>query len=631
MKLIRYKVKNFKSVKDSGWIECSDVTTLVGINEAGKSNLLLALWKLNPVSGGNMDIVKDAPVSDLAIIRDNQSETEFIIAEFELGEEENKEIQEKLGQKISEIDKVIVTRFYDGHYDVDYPENTPLLLPIDTKEDGFQDEDEQEDKDNVIGLDMERLNSIIIETIPKFVYYSNYGNLNSRLYLPNVIDWLNGKNVQGIDRNEDQIRTMRVLFEFVNLNPEEIKDLGLDPKEMAQKRSNRNIPSAEEIEAARKHKEERFFLLNSAATKLTQSFREWWKQGNYKFSFNADGDYFNIWVSDDKRPAEVGLDQRSTGLQWFLSFYLVFLVESKFHHRNAILLLDEAGLTLHPNAQKDLSLFFNELSKDNQIINTTHSPFVVDTNNIDRCKVVYVDKDGFTVASSNLRERDDKLNEQSIYAVHAALGLTVSDILFQGCNPIIVEGPSDQIYLNAIKQTLIANKKISPIEELIFVPAGGVRGVSAIGSILGGKKGFLPIVLVDSDKSGKDFVSKLKKDLYKDYHNLILEIGDFVEISNAEIEDLIPYSLLEKGINKLFRDVEDEEFSDIYERGKPILPQLQEFASKNEIGLPNGWKVELAKSAKSQILKVKEAEILGSWKKLFDKFDKLNTPKSAKK
>ena len=30
MKLVRYRVMNFRSVKDSGWINCDDVTTLVG-------------------------------------------------------------------------------------------------------------------------------------------------------------------------------------------------------------------------------------------------------------------------------------------------------------------------------------------------------------------------------------------------------------------------------------------------------------------------------------------------------------------------------------------------------------------------------------------------------------------------
>jgi predicted ATPase len=44
-------------------------------------------------------------------------------------------------------------------------------------------------------------------------------------------------------------------------------------------------------------------------------------------------------------------------LQWFLSFYLVFLVESVGTHQGAVLLLDEPGLSLHPLAQRDLSGF----------------------------------------------------------------------------------------------------------------------------------------------------------------------------------------------------------------------------------------------------------------------------------
>lgn len=56
MKLVRYCVMNFRSVKNSGWIDCDDVTTLVGVNESGKSNLLLALWKLNPARGGEIDV-----------------------------------------------------------------------------------------------------------------------------------------------------------------------------------------------------------------------------------------------------------------------------------------------------------------------------------------------------------------------------------------------------------------------------------------------------------------------------------------------------------------------------------------------------------------------------------------------
>ena len=84
----------------------------------------------------------------------------------------------------------------------------------------------------------QELMDLILEKIPKFVYYSNYGNLSSKIYLPNVIKWLNGQQIQGIEINEEQVRTLKVLFEFVNLNPEEILELGQDPKMTAIKRNN---------------------------------------------------------------------------------------------------------------------------------------------------------------------------------------------------------------------------------------------------------------------------------------------------------------------------------------------------------------------------------------------------------
>src|SRR5437660_9677328 len=120
-------------------------------------------------------------------------------------------------------------------------------------------------------------------------------------------------------------------------------------------------------------------MLQWAFALLTSQFRSWWKQGEYRFRFEADGDHFRIWVSDDLRPDEIELEGRSTGLQWFLSFYLVFLVEKDKAHEDCILLLDEPGQSLHPLAQKDLIAFFQSLSDDGQILYTTHSPFLVDS------------------------------------------------------------------------------------------------------------------------------------------------------------------------------------------------------------------------------------------------------------
>lgn len=614
MKLLRYKVTNFRSVEDSGWIECDDVTTLVGINESGKSNLLLALWKLHPVNNGEIDILHDMPVSKLSVMRNNTAKEIFVEAVFSIDKETIETVYEETGYRIEDGTEITLKRFYDGHYSFQYSIN-PVLV---------NDNEDEESDDADVQPTKQDLNKVILKEIPKFVYYSNYGNLSSKIYLPFVVKWLNGKTVPGVDINEEQVRTLRVLFDFVNLDPEEILELGKDPKEVAAIRNgNRNTqPTEQEIKRAEDDKEQRSLLLQSASVDLTRKFKEWWKQGEYKFRFEADGDYFRIWVSDSKRPAEVALELRSTGLQWFISFYLIFLVESESQHKNAILLLDEAGLTLHPLAQKDLTQFFEGLAEKNQIINTTHSPFIIDTSNIDRCRVVYVDDNGYTVASSDLRIGSAEISQKSIYAVHAAMGLSVSDILIQGCQPVIVEGPSDQHYLNALKTFLIKTKKYTPQKELVFIPSGGVKGISGVVSILCSKNDELPYVIVDSDISGKDAVKKLKSGLYKDAHDKIIEIYNISNIDNSEVEDIIPISLLERTINHFFISVEDEDFMDNYEDDKPIVNQIEEFASDNNVELEKGWKVELAKAAKKALLKAKEEKIsneyIEKWVKLFD-------------
>lgn len=617
MRLQRFKVSNFRSVKDSGWINCDDVTTLVGINEAGKSNLLLALWKLNPASGGNIDILHDLPVDQLSVLREKKEETCFIEAEFSVTKETSDLIGKEVGCDMSGVKTITVSRYYDGqcHVGLNGVKPKSVLTETVTEKD---DEGNKTEKTVAKEYEENALNTSILKHMPKFVYYSNYGNLSTRIYLPNVIKWLKGEVVPGIDINEDQVRTLRVLFKFVNLEPKEILELGKDYAEENRRRGY--DPTKEEIDKSDKAKEERSILLQSASTKLTSDFKKWWNQGEYKFRFEADGDYFRIWVSDSKRPAEVSLELRSTGLQWFLSFYLIFLVESQEAHKNAILLLDEAGLTLHSLAQRDLAKFFNNLSQTNQIINSTHSPFIVDTNNIDRCKVVYMDKDGLTVASDNLRQSNDSLNEKSIYAVHAALGLSVSDVLLQGCKPVIVEGPSDQIYLNAIKQILISEKQIAPKEEIVFVPSGGVKGIQGVVSILGSKNEELPYVIVDSDKSGNDAKSKLLKGIYSGDKEKILEVKDYVGFNGSEIEDIIPVELIINAIGKILRDVDDD-FGDVYKDKEPIVPQIEKFACDHGVELENGWKVDLAKKVKSSMLKKPiDKEQREVWKKLFDKF-----------
>ena len=77
-------------------------------------------------------------------------------------------------------------------------------------------------------------------------------------------------------------------------------------------------------------------------------------------------------------------------------------------------------------------------------------------------------------------------------------------------------------------------------------------------------------------------------------------LGRFA-IDNGEVEDLIPYLLLKRGVDHLFLTVEDEIFEDVSVETVAILPQIEQFAAKYEIELIAGWKVELARSAKQML------------------------------
>ena len=457
---------------------------------------------------------------------------------------------------------------------------------------------------------------VVVDHMPSFVYYSNYGNLDSEIYLPHVIENMTREGL-GV-REEAKRRTLKVLFDFVKLDPEEVLKLG-------QETPPGTRPTDDQIQEIAERKKQRTILLQSAGTDLTQKFRDWWKQGEYRFRFEADGNHFRIWVSDDLRPEEIELEGRSSGLQWFLSFFLVFLVESEDSHEGAILLLDEPGLTLHPLAQEDLSAFFDNLSKTNQIVYTTHSPFMVHADHLDRVKAVYVGDDGSTRVSSDLRSSDARSSQgRSIFAVHAALGLTASKTLLQFCRSIIVEGHSDQTYLTAMKTHLIAHGLIRPPREMVFLPAWGTKGIKAVIPIIAGADEALPFVIHDSDEAGTTMAESLRNGLYNADPSKLVAIGDFVSIKDAEIEDLWPPEFMADVITRTLRGPE-EDFSDALRAGEPIVPQVEAYAERHGIVLEKpGWKVGVAERAKARLLREPalispDSEYAEAWVRLFKK------------
>lgn len=462
--------------------------------------------------------------------------------------------------------------------------------------------------------EVEEVKALVLEALPKFVYYSNYGNLDSEIYLPHVVENLTRTDLGS--KEAAKTRTLRVLFEFVRLKAQEILELGQDFRD-----PNGRRPTDEELEKIAEAKKTRSILLQSAGATLTMRFRDWWKQGDYQFRFEADGNHFRIWVKDDRRPTEVELENRSTGLQWFLSFYLVFLVESQGEHRRAVLLLDEPGMSLHPLAQRDLSAFFENLSATNQLIYTSHSPFLVDADRLERARKVFVAADGTTKATPNLRHSEGRDEQKgAAYAVHSALNLSVAESLLVGCQPVLVEGPSDQHYLTTIKSLLVSAGRIKPSRELVFPPSGGTKTARVVASILTGRDEVLPKILLDADAPGRKMATALKSELYADAPDRVLSVEQFVGFTDAEVEDLFPAGFLADEIDRMVRDP-DERLADVIQIDRPFVGQVEAWTAARGHQLDQHWKVALAIKAKQRALNIGpgkfDEDTLARWERLF--------------
>jgi len=625
MKLKQFRVTNFRSVNDSGWIDVSDVTALIGENEAGKTNLLLPLWKFNPTAAGEISLLDDMPRSRYAEMRDEAQSHRFIYCKFELDETEI-QIANSYGVDVKEGAEIIARRNFAGGYGVEFLDFPNIDAPK-TYNPALEKPAETEGEKPEKGPSLWKR---LVDRLPSFVYYSNYGNLDDQIYLPHVVENM-GRDDLG-QREAAKSRTLKVLFDLVNLSAEEMLELARSTgvieriDQQGQKIGDITNKTDDEIQEDDKQLRERLALLQSASSKLTKNFSDWWKQGDYRFRLIADGNYFRILVADDRRPEEIELENRSAGLQWFLSFFLVFTYESDAAHEDAIVLLDEPGHSLHPLAQRDLSMFFNNLAKTNQLIFTTHSPFMIDADRLDRVRKVFVGEDGSTEASSDLgiiKGARGLKSKGATYAVHSALNLTVAESLLLGCQPIIVEGPSDQHYLTAIKNILISKRKITPKYELVFPPSGGAKNAKIIASILSGRDDELPKVLLDSDTAGKQAMKSLQEDLYSDAKERVIETDQvFSILKGTEIEDLLPSGLMIQVLDRMERRAE-KDFEDVYDPKKPIVPQIKSWAEREGFVLEKGWKVRLALGVKERLLAntnryVEDVDIK-RWKDLFDK------------
>src|SRR5258707_13261305 len=161
--------------------------------------------------------------------------------------------------------------------------------------------------------------------------------------------------------------------------------------------------------------------------------------------------YLQIRVEDLRNGFSNRFDQRSSGFRWFFSFLAAFHEFEKQKDR-VVILLDEPALELHPRAQRDFLRFINErLAPKHQVFYTTHSPFMVESDHLERVRLVE-DRSrcvGPIVMADVLSAEPD-----SFFPLQAAIGFDIAQALLHSPDNLLVPSTSIYKYLTVIRHSL---------------------------------------------------------------------------------------------------------------------------------------------------------------------------------
>lgn len=560
------------------------VTTLVGMNESGKTAILEAMAKsryFEKDSDFTFNLQNDYPRKELVKFQRKQapSDQEVVICTYLIDENTIQSIEESLGEGILLYDEFYIRTFYEGlstvgniainldkfkdflidqfnilEDDVSTIRNIKDFSEINTLIDEENSEAIQEAANFIKGIvDSSPENwehSIegyiykkwIEPNTPYFWYYDEYFNLDSRT------------NLRALKENKLTQQSQKTASALIEV-------AGLD------------------IDSIIKNDDyEKFItILESTSIEITDTMFEYWSANqnldiNFKIDEQTNKDpILDIRVYNRRHRVTIPLAQRSKGFNWFFSFIVWFKRIQEYGENNYILLLDEPGLNLHASAQKDLLNFIEDLTEDYQVVFTTHSPFMVDSTRLDRTRTVYEGAEGTQISDSS--EEKDK---NTLFPLQAALGYELSQNLFVGKNNLLVEGPADLIYLNAMSEHLKNMGKEGLKEEITIVPVGGLDKIPAFISLMAGNQ--LNIVAVldsfNNAKGEQRLQSMIKNKTIKDKN--IRFFDEFVDQKEkCDIEDLFTASEYLKMFNSAFPD-QKLKVTDLADSKAQIIPQINQ-------------------------------------------------------
>lgn len=591
MKLTEVRVQNYKSIDDSGWVRIDNVTCLVGKNESGKTTFLNALKKMNPEDGdGDFDPVMDYPrkgYSKYKKIHD-ENPADVISTRLILTEKEVSEIENELGKDVLLSNNVEVVKNYKNmrtwriqtnekvtvDYWVDkcsienqaikqslYESNTLKELFDKLKELQSSDDKIQELINNIsskLSEECDLLNYIIdkylMKYMPKFVYFDDYNIMKGDISIP----YLSAKKQQG--NLDDSEKTFLSLLSLAGVGLQDFQ----------------NQQNYERLKAD----------LEAASISITDEVFTFWSQNRqleiHFDIFSADpkaiaplnqGPILHIRIYNKKHRVTVSFSERSKGFVWFFSF-LAYFSELEEKDTELILLLDEPGLSLHAKAQNDFLIFIDKrLAPKNQVIYTTHSPFMIDPKNLSSVRTVEDIEDCGTIISDEILKND----KDTVFPLQAAMGYELMQTLFLGPNCLLVEGPSDLIYLQVLDEAVRKKGHPGLNEQWVITPVGGADKVSTFVTLLGANQ-LNVAVLMDFSEKDLQRVNNLISNSLLRKGNLI-KINEFVNATDADIEDLFDIEFYLNLVNKSYGlNISKDKLES---RNPRIIKRIEEYFKKN--------------------------------------------------
>lgn len=243
---------------------------------------------------------------------------------------------------------------------------------------------------------------------------------------------------------------------------------------------------------------------------IQKKFNEFYCEENVQIKISFKNDFIRILVKTNENTTNI--NERSNGLRWYLNLFIDILAND-IKDTNVVYLLDEPGVYLHVNAQRELLRLFYYLCKnDNQVVYSTHSPYMIDSNNIINIRAIEKDGKGHTNIYNTAY--DNKLNSVSKRETLSPLVQAIgADLRFNigpqgGKLNIVTEGITDYMYYTAMLYYFNVPEEKMPY----IIPAVGAGNVNVIVSILIGWGCDFKIIL-DYDKAGFVECDKLIENL----------------------------------------------------------------------------------------------------------------------